>query len=164
MFAWIVDLGYKKSPEYKAEHPPKQQAATTTSSSAQSVAATAPASAEDQKSQTTTPAKPKSVSHAHSPMVKTKGAYIHGFEKSTEPNCDYDSVITNNEFRNGGMPPSVPDKTLMDNNLIQGANPGSTGVITVEGKGATVTHNTIENVQHGEIHATKDADRAYIEK
>jgi len=39
VFAWIVDVGYKNSPEYKAEHPPKQQAATTTDLSAQVVAA-----------------------------------------------------------------------------------------------------------------------------
>jgi len=77
--------------------------------------------------------------------------------------CNYTSIITDNIFRYGAVPPAVPSNTLMSNNLVQGDDPSSIGLITVEGKDTTVTHNTIENVHHGEIHATKDADRAYID-
>src|ERR1700693_4528884 len=35
--AWIVDIGYKHSPEYKAEHAPKQQTVTASNSASQGV-------------------------------------------------------------------------------------------------------------------------------
>lgn len=36
--AWVIDAGYKNSPEYKAEHPPKRQTVTVSNSASQSVA------------------------------------------------------------------------------------------------------------------------------
>src|ERR1700731_1709119 len=39
-FAWVIDVGYRNSAEYKAEHLPKQQAVTTNNLPAESATAT----------------------------------------------------------------------------------------------------------------------------
>src|SRR5258706_9081007 len=65
-FAWVIDVGYRNSAEYKAEHPPKTQAVTPNNSPAQSVTATTnsqtPTESPAQAQGTVTPKKQKPAS------------------------------------------------------------------------------------------------------
>jgi hypothetical protein len=71
------------------------------------------------------------------------------------PNCDFTSVISNSVYRYGAqMPVMAADKTLVGNNLVQGAKSESTGKIIIEGKDSRATHNTIEGMTDAEIHGT----------
>jgi hypothetical protein len=102
-FAWIIDVGYKKSPEYKAEHPPKQKAVTGTETSAQSVTATTTRTAEVSTA-TTTPTKtrPKITNPPPPAIVNAPGGI---------PILDNKGIINNPTVNNFGPPP-LPTPTI----------------------------------------------------
>jgi|GEM_PF-6561382 len=85
-FALIIDLGYKNSPEYRAEHPdPKSQAVAslgqTSPATPPSTAPTSPQSS-SQASQTVTPSKPKQSPQKKSSLSPVAGADTAKGEKA----------------------------------------------------------------------------------
>jgi hypothetical protein len=149
-FAWVIDVGYRNSAEYKAEHPPKQQAVTTDNLPAGIATAPTPTTGTAKAIGKTQPKKQsRKLAPGLNPSEPTTGTVVpqEGTATTGKSVATTDAMVTDNDFygtTSGFENAGKAERVLLEGNKVQ-PSPGQSSQIVKNDQGGEMKDITARN-------------------